>query len=70
MMYVVSLALFDPHISAPSRNSPPEDRPIKKALRTQISPGLIGGEIQYTLWYQLESGGKGAYDGKGGVSET
>ena len=36
MMFVVSFF----HIS------PPANRPIKKALRTQISPGLIGGEIR------------------------
>ena len=36
---VVSLAItFGPRIS------PPEDRPIKKALQTQ--PGLIGGEMR------------------------
>ena len=47
----VSLAIiFYPHISPPPPLpliSPPVDKPIKKALRTRISPGLIGGEVRY-----------------------
>ena len=40
---------FLPAYKPTPRISPPVDRPIKKALRTQISPGLIGGEIRYCL---------------------
>ena len=32
----------------PPRISPPIDKPIKTALQTRISPGLIGREIRYT----------------------
>ena len=43
---------FYPHISSPIRGhapriSPPADRPIKKALPTQINPGIVGGEIRH-----------------------
>ena len=42
MLSVVSLAFyFDPH------TSPPTERSIRKALRTQISPEPVGGEIRY-----------------------
>ena len=51
MMFVVTLALFShPHTSPlPPRISAPSDRPIRKALRTQISSGLAGGEIRWTF---------------------
>ena len=46
MMSVVSLIpFFDPHISPPADKPPP----IKKTLRTQIIPGLIGGKIRYFI---------------------
>ena len=53
MVSVVSLAFScDPHIS-PMRINPPVDRPIKKALQTQLSPGLIGGEIYKKNFYAI-----------------
>ena len=52
---VVSLAIiFDPHISPP-RISPTTDKPIKKALQTQISPGLIGRETRHLKNSQLRN---------------
>ena len=57
-MSVVSLVFsFHQHINPPQpppqHISPPSDRPIKKALRTQISQGLTGGEIRYSKTFLL-----------------
>ena len=41
MTIVISLAFFDLHISLPLQESHPTDWPITKALRTQISQGLL-----------------------------
>ena len=55
-MSVVSFAFFLPAYKPPPGISPPADRPINKDFRIQISPGLVGEEIQCTLVSNLPRG--------------